>query len=84
MMHLVTLGLTSVFCENIPEKIAGIGLRDGLSYLCGHFYLGICCLGAGCILCLAEETASVRWVPSAKTGSSHLISLSSKTNYKKN
>lgn len=40
-MHLVMLGLMSVFCEDIPQKIAGIGLKDGLSYPCGHFYLGI-------------------------------------------
>jgi len=38
----------SVFCENIPPQIAGIGL----SYLCGHFYLGISFLGAGCVPCL--------------------------------
>lgn len=36
----------SVFCENIAQKIAGISLRVGLSYLCGGFNLGILELAA--------------------------------------
>lgn len=45
------------FVKIYPPKIAGIGLRDWLRYLCGHFYLGISCLGAGCILCPGEVGA---------------------------
>lgn len=67
----------SVSCENIPQKIAGIGLRDVLSYLCNVS------TSASVVLEMAASSTRVRWVLRTKRGSSHLISLSSKSNYKK-
>lgn len=78
MIHLVTLGLMSVFCENMPENIACVGLRDG------QVVFVVVSAQASVVLELTASSAWVRWVPGTEMDSSHLITLTSKTNYKKN
>lgn len=52
--HLHTVN-TSIFSERKPQKVSQgnlkkllIDLRNGLSCLCGHFYLSVCHLGVDC------------------------------------
>lgn len=50
----------SVSCENIPKKIAGIGVRDVLGYLCNVS------TSASVVLEMAASSSRVRWVPRTK------------------
>lgn len=78
MIHLVTLALVSVFCETTSENIACIGLRDG------QVMFVVVSTQASVVSELTASSAWVGCVPGTEMDSSHLISLTSKTNYKNN